>query len=87
MNNIKEYMRALYNALRTTKGNSYNYNDYKWVLGTAILDELKISDFYTIPVPIFLFGIVVEIDYSNPYNVQLLCQAEKKGGKNDKKNM
>lgn len=74
MNNINEYLKALYIALIATKGNSYNYNDYKWVLGAAILDELKISNFHTIiepSEPIFLFGIAVEIDCSNPYNVQL----------------
>lgn len=74
MNNTIEYLKALYNALRTTKGDSFNYNDYMWVLGTAILDELKINDFYKViktTGPIFLFGIEVEIDYSNIYKVQL----------------
>lgn len=74
MNNIREYLQALYNTLREMKGVSYNYKDYKWLLGAAIIDELKLSNFHTVietVEPIFLFGIEIEIDIKNPYNIQL----------------
>jgi len=74
MNNIREYLQALYNTLREMKGDRYNYKDYKWKLGVSIIDELKISNFHTVIETVeqtFLFGIEVEMDIVNPYNVQL----------------
>ena len=71
-----EYLRILYFTLRQMKEQNREYfrdSEYKWVLGTAVIQELKLQDPYRLaePEPVFLFGIVVEVDYANPHNVQL----------------
>jgi hypothetical protein len=52
----------------------FDDNDYKWILGVRVVRDLEYlthsayidaSDIRT------LFGIVVEIDYHNPNNIQL----------------
>ena len=71
-----EYLEKLYFTLRDMKAQkreNFNQNEYKWVLGADVISELHLRDRFIISEkePIFLFGIVVEIDYCNIYNVQI----------------
>lgn len=75
-NSIIKHLEILYFTLREMKKQKREYFrdfDYKWVLGIAVIQELKLHDNYRLvkEEPVCLFGIVVEIDYENPYNVQL----------------
>lgn len=72
-----EYLEKLYFTLRDMKAQKreyFNQSEYKWVLGADIIRELGLRDRFIISKkePIFLFGIVVEIDYCNIYNVRIL---------------
>lgn len=53
----------------------FNPDDYKWVLGIHVVSDLEYNNhYYTVSgqdCPRTLFGIVVEIDYHNPDNIQL----------------
>lgn len=71
------FVRVLYNTLRACRPN-YNANDYKWILGVAVLRELERQyDLYVIntsdkrTLKRTLYGIDVDIDHLNPYNLQL----------------
>ena len=71
-----EHLKILYFTLRQMKEQNREYfrdSEYKWVLGTAVIQELKLQDPYRLAEvePMYLFGIVVEADYVNPHNVQL----------------
>lgn len=55
---------------------SFNSDDYKWILGIKVICDLDMMHHYSyctenIGEPKTLFGIKVDIDYQNPYNVQL----------------
>lgn len=74
MNDTKEYLQALYYTLRKMKGREYHSDKYKWLLGTETIKELALGTIYTFESfikPMFLYGIAVEIDYTNPHNIQL----------------
>lgn len=69
-----DYLKALYSTLRETKKFNYRPEEYKWRLGAELVKELMEGDIYRlecITEPKLLFGIVVEIDYFNPWNVQI----------------
>lgn len=74
-NKTLKRLEALYYTLRQMKGQNYRSEDYNWRLGTKVISELKLSNYLintsTIGEPMFLFGLNVEVDYINPYNVQL----------------
>lgn len=75
MDEMLKRLKILYYTLREMRGLSYNSREYKWLLGTKVIQELKLRNRFTIvseiEEPIYLFDIVVEIDYRNPNNVQL----------------
>lgn len=75
MDEMLKRLKILYYTLREMRGLMYKSQDYKWVLGTKVIQELKLRNRFTIvseiEEPIYLFDIVVEIDYRNPNNVQL----------------
>lgn len=75
MDEMLKRLKILYYTLREMRGRSYNSREYKWLLGTKVIQELKLRNRFTIvseiEEPIYLFDIVVEIDYRNPNNVQL----------------
>lgn len=71
------FTHVLYNTLRACRPN-YNANDYKWRLGTAVIRELEgkyglfeINTSEERTLKRTLYGIDVEIDHCNPYNLQL----------------
>lgn len=72
------FIQALYCTLRECRLN-YNANDYKWRLGEAVIADIERQDnifFNTVAnnkenKKRTLYGIDVEIDYCNPYNLQL----------------
>lgn len=71
--NTISFIQALYFTLRLHRPN-YKADDYKWRLGTAVIRQC--NDFYNTfeyntSEKKTLYGIDVEIDYSNPYNLQL----------------
>ena len=53
----------------------FNEEDYIWRLGAKVIQNIELSTEYIMAEfpdrPRTLFGIVVELDYRNPYNVQL----------------
>lgn len=62
---------VLYNTLRACRPN-FNASEYKWRLGAVVIGEFHNN------ITVFnpsekrtLYGIDVEIDYLNPYNIQL----------------
>lgn len=74
MDDIRGFLQALYCTLRQMKGCHFNSNDYKWRLGTEVINELKLGTIYSIESlyePRYLYGIEIEIDYKNPHNIQL----------------
>lgn len=71
-----EYLEKLYFTLRDMKAQKreyFSHNEYKWVLGVNIVRKLVLRDRLIISEkePIYLFGIVVEIDYFNSWSVHL----------------
>lgn len=73
---LYKYLETLYHTLRENKHRNlelFNSNKYKWKLGVEIANILNILDnqVVTQEKTRYLFGIEVEIDYKNPYNVQL----------------
>lgn len=64
-------------ALEKTERAGYPFNeeDYIWRLGAKVIQDIELSTDYIMAEfpdrPRTLFGIVVELDYHNPYNVQL----------------
>lgn len=70
------FTQILYTALRANRPN-YNANNYKWRIGAAVIGELErqYNNFYCFSINTnekkTLYGIDVEIDYLNPYNIQL----------------
>lgn len=68
-------LEALCYTLRQMKGQNYRSEHYKWRLGAKVISELKLSNHVinaiTIGETMFLFVISVEVDYANPYNVQI----------------
>lgn len=69
------FTQILYNTLRACRPN-YNANDYKWKIGALVIGKLERrynNDFFIINTDekTTLYGIDVEIDYLNPYNIQL----------------
>lgn len=72
--NTADYLYALYYTLRVMKGREFNDDDYIWRLGSKVIDKLGLGNIYTIlslNEPKFLYGIKIEIDYINSYNIQL----------------
>lgn len=55
------------------QGIPFKRDDYKWVLGVKTYFKLKVNDHINIVYnePRMLFGILVELDHQNPYNIQL----------------
>lgn len=73
---LYKYLETLYHTLREIKHRNlelFNSNKYKWKLGIEAANMLKIlNNSITIQEKTqYLFGIEVEIDYKNPYNIQL----------------
>lgn len=61
---------------RTEKlGIPFKREDYKWILGARVINDISISNDLVMTAcqdcPRTLYGIVVEADYANPNNVQL----------------
>ena len=56
-------------------GIPFKREDYKWVLGVKVIQEIENNSYYVMAElpdrPRTLFGVVVEADYANPDNVQL----------------
>lgn len=56
-------------------GIPFNREDYKWILGVNVIQELATNTHYEMaefPDRLrTLFGVVVEADYANPNNIQL----------------
>lgn len=77
MDKTIEYLKTLYFTLREMKKQkreNFKSSEYKWRLGAELVKELMEKDIYRLECltePKVLFGIVVEIDYFNPWNVQL----------------
>jgi hypothetical protein len=74
MDTTIEYLNALYHTLREMKGLCYQPEKYKWRLGVKVLRDIDLRAFnaFTNKIePLYLYGIVVEVDYTNPNNVQL----------------
>lgn len=75
---VKPFVRVLYNTLRECKPN-FRPEEYKWRLGGFVICELDST--YNMGITehmLFhkdekatLYGIEIEIDRENPYNVQL----------------
>lgn len=71
-----EYLIRLYN-LAVLRNNTLHFNrdDYKWVLGIKVVNELENrNEIYRsaiYPEQPTLFGIVVDVDFKNPDNIQL----------------
>lgn len=73
MDNPKQFVQVLYNTLRACRP-YYNANDYKWRLGAAAIGELERQyNLFVINTSEkrTLYGIDVDVDYLNPYNIQL----------------
>lgn len=72
--NIISFIKVLYNTLRACRPN-YNANDYKWRLGAAVIDDIRAENLFINindpTVKITLYGIEVEADLENLYNIQL----------------
>ena len=72
-----EHLNLLYvlSQDRTERlGINFNLADYKWVLGMNVIRDIEYNNHYIVSgqdCPRTLFGIVIEIDYHNPDNVQL----------------
>ena len=71
-----EHLEKLYRtllAMSAQKKELFNLNEYKWILGADVINELDLRDRFIISEeePIFLFGIVVEVDYYNIYNMRI----------------
>lgn len=69
------FTQILYTALRANRPN-YNANNYKWRLGAVVICEFEsrynnIAYKINTDEKIKLYGIDVEIDYLNQYNIQL----------------
>jgi hypothetical protein len=74
MDSTIEYLNALYYTLREMKRESYKPEEYKWRLGVKVIRDIDLQAFnifINIDEPLYLYGIVVEKDYTNPNNVQL----------------
>lgn len=61
---------------RTEKlGIPFKREDYKWILGVRVINDINISNALVMTAcqdcPRTLYGIVVEADHANPNNVQL----------------
>lgn len=67
-----EFAATLYKTLRACRPN-YNANDYRWRLGVMVIDDIKRDNpfVYNPTEKRTLYGIVIEVDYQNPYNIQL----------------
>ena len=73
-NNTIDYITVLYNTLRETKKENYKPEEYKWRLGFKVIQDIDLFTFNVFKsenAPIYLYGIVVEMDYINPSNIQL----------------
>ena len=66
----KQFLQIIYNTLRACRPN-YNANDYKWRLGVKVIGEFYNLFVINTNEKRTLYGIDVEIDYLNPYNLQL----------------
>ena len=81
------FIQALYLSLRKSRPN-YNANYYKWRLGAAVLGEFErqYNNLFAINISekTTLYGIDVEIDYLNPYNIQLFEDITNKIAVNEK---
>lgn len=69
-----DYLTALYHTLKKMRGRDFREDCYKWRLGVSIFHDIGLNEFNIFREqnkPKLLFGIEVEIDYSNPYNVQI----------------
>ena len=72
-------IKHLYSLLSLAKcraesqGIPFKREDYKWVLGVKTYYKLELNYHFNIVYnePRMLFGIVVELDYHNPDNIQL----------------
>lgn len=65
------FTQVLYNTLRECRPN-FNASEYKWRIGTEIISTFHNN--ITVINPSekrTLYGIDLEIDYLNPYNIQL----------------
>ncbi len=66
---------ALAEDKRESQGFPFKEEDYKWVLGANVISDLSKLAHYSYVVypdcPRTVFGIIAEIDYQNPDNVQL----------------
>ena len=74
--NSAMFIRGLYNGLRICRPN-YNASDYKWLIGKAVMNEFEEqqNNKYRL-LPIFeytatLYGIKVEVDNINRYDIKL----------------
>lgn len=72
---LKNYLYYLYDKANALKF-SFDKKIYKWILGIDVIHKLlslNKEEFYTQDYnqPSTLFGIVVEIDYSNPERIEL----------------
>jgi len=70
-----KHLKVLYYTLREMKGQNYRSENYNWRLGEKVISEIKLSNCIintsTIGKPMIIFGIRVEVDYTNPYNMQI----------------
>lgn len=72
------YAQILYDTLRQIRPN-YDPKEYKWRLGAAVIYDLDSSYKMGIAHSIILkkdekptlYGIEIEVDHENPYNLQL----------------
>ena len=65
---------VLYNTLRLVKDRDFKEEDYKWVLGYRVLNNVKPYNSRHLCYPIepqTLFGIAVEKDIHNPFTFRL----------------
>lgn len=69
-----QFISGLYNGLRMCRPD-YNASDYKWIIGKAVMNEIEDKTKYRLP-PILedtatLYGIKVEVDNINRYDIKL----------------
>lgn len=73
--NSAMFIRGLYNGLRMCRPD-YNADDYKWIIGKAVMNEFEEQNKKYRLLPIFedtatLYGIKVEVDNINRYDIKL----------------
>lgn len=70
--NSAMFIRGLYNGLRLCRPD-YNADNYKWIIGKAVMNEFEEQNKYML-LPIHtatLYGIKVEVDHINRYDIKL----------------